>query len=441
MKISIQSILICVFSIGINSFANAQITETTPVGPWSFHFQQTVIMQAHNKLAVPYSGLHSLQSDEGIKSSLTSTMFIGRKLWKGAAVYVNPEIAGGEGLSGALGVAGFVNGETFRIGEPKPALYIGRAYIKQHISLGGNKIALDNGANQIQEEISEKGINLIFGKFAISDFMDNNGFSHDPRSQFFNWSLMSNGAWDYSANTRGYTWGGVIEYYTAKWAVRYGIVLEPKEANGQVLDTNVTRQQGQVLEIERKYTLGGKKGTVRIMAFFNNAMMGNYKQATKDTAIYHLDITQTRNFGRSKYGFGINMEQQLTDEIGMFARTSWNDGHNETWAFTEIDNSVSIGFVSNMSKYKRPNDKFGIAFVSNGISEDHKNYIAAGGLGFIIGDGKLNYTRENILETYYSARITDAFFLSLDYQFVANPAYNKDRGVVNVLGIRGHIEF
>jgi high affinity Mn2+ porin len=274
----------------------------------------------------------------------------------------------------------------------------------------------------------------------VADIFDNNTYSHDPRTQFWNWSLMSAGAWDYAANTRGYTWGAAAEYHAPQWALRLGAALEPETANGPYMDMNISKANALMIELERSYSLLNKKGKIRLIGFHNSAFMGSYSKTLQDTNL-HLDVTRSRSYSNDKSGFALNLEQSLSENSGLFARLSWNDGKNETWAFTEIDKSFSLGFVNTGAKWKRPADHFGIAIVVNGLSDLHRDYLATGGVGFIIGDGKLNYAPEQIAEINYNISITPQFSLCPDYQFVLNPAYNRDRGPIHLLGLRAHAEF
>ena len=412
---------------------------------WSLHFQQTLINQWHNDLSTPYSGEYSLADRESAKLSFTSTLFIGRRLWKGAALYFNPEVAGGSGLSGARGVAGFVNGETFRIGDSAPKLYLARLYLRQTFALGTEADSGEDGLNQLTGPRPQRYFAINLGKFSAADFFDQNSYSHDPRTQFFNWSLMSAGAWDYAANTRGYTVGGVLEYVTPAFALRFGSTLMPTTANGPTLDFHYGTAHAETLELTKIYRIGGKPGTVRALGFRNVAAMANYRTAVVlGRANGEQPNTEdVRRAGHTKVGFGLNAEQELTKNVGLFARVSYNDGRNETWAFTEIDQSASLGVVSTGTRWQRPDDRLGGAVVLNGISPEHRAYLAAGGYGFIVGDGALNYGLESIAEVYYSISLPRYHAaISPDYQLVINPAYNKDRsGPVHVVALRVHVEF
>ena len=436
---------------GVESFAQGKDTFIQD-SAWSCHFQLTVIGQAHSGFKAAYSGMNSISnSAESGATSVTSTLFLGRKLWKGAAFYFNPEISGGAGLSYSQGVAGALNGETYRIGDPAPVASIARAYIQQFIPLGNTDYEReDDAVNQVlNKKVPTKRITLTLGKFAMSDFFDNNGYSHDPRAQFINWSLMSNGAWDYPANTKGYTVGFIGEFVQPSWKLRLSTVAVPVVANHSALEYVFGKAHSETLEAEKKITIHNRNGLIRFLVSYTASRAPSYQEGltalkTDDSTILKV-ITgnaEGSSFGGNKTGLGLNVEQELTDNLGVFARLGWNDGKHVSWAFTEIDQTFHAGISLKGTKWGRPNDILGLAGVVNGISSDHRSFLKAGGYGFIIGDGNLNYGNENIIEFFYNAQLFHAFWLSFDYQLVNNPGYNKDRsGPVHVFGVRSHIGF
>ena len=424
----------------VSFFAVSQNIDTTKKEKLSFHAQATIIYQYKPSFRAKYSGANSLRTEEESQSTITSTLYAGTRLWKNANVYLNPEISGGSGLSSALGVAASTNGESFRVGSTEPKIYLARLFMQQLFPLSKQTKYVEADLNQLAGYVPEKYISVSFGKTALSDYFDNNSYSHDPRTQFMSWALMANGAWDYPANTRGYTDALVVEYVTPKNELRYSFALVPTQANGNTLDYKIGKANSSTLEYTKNYVVNSKAGTVRFLGYYTLARMGNYDESIALNPV-DPDISATRKYSRSKYGLGINAEQSLSKNIGAFLKASWNDGNNETWAFTEIDRTVSIGTVTKGNSWKRENDEVGLAYVISGLSQPHKNYLKAGGKGFMLGDGALNYGAEQLAEFYYSAElIKKSLFLSGAYQFILHPGYNKDRGPVNVFSIRMHIE-
>lgn len=445
MKINLLA-LILIFS-GINAYAQ-ESRDSAKAEKWSAHFQLTVIKQGHPSFNAAYSGNNSLSAGaEKGALSLTGTLFLGTQLWKGAAIYFNPEIAGGSGISSTKGVAGFPNGETFRIGDPSPAFYVARIYFQQTIALPNSSYEkADPGANQLRGDIPTSRLTISAGKFCIADFFDANSYSHDPRMQFMNWALMSNGAWDYPANTRGYTSGIVVEMVKPGWALRLGGTVVPKMANGPKMDWKIGKAHSQTMEIEKNWK-GGHPGVVRLLAFRNVSQAPSYKTTFQEIKMgdsSSIDVytgeKEWKRYGGVKFGFGINAEQDISKTLGLFFRAGINDGKTATWAYTEIDKSISAGLHIKGNGWRRPDDEIGAAGLLNGLSKDHRAFLQAGLYGFIIGDGKLNYGPESIAEFYYQAKLTPFLFAAVDYQFIKNPAYNKDRGPAHVFGARVHVE-
>lgn len=323
MKKTLQIVIIL---LGAKQFAWAQ--DSLKSQRVNLHFQQTVITQYKPAFSAKYSGANSLLTHSETQSSLTSTLFGGARLWRGAEGYFNPEISGGSGLSSALGVAGSPNGETFRVGSTAPAIYIARLYVRQYFEWGVGKDTIAPDVNQLGGLRSKHYLSITAGKFGMADFFDGNEFSHDPRSQFMNWSLMDNSAWDYPANTRGYVLGAMAELGMPDWSLRFAFTASTTQANQSVWDQKVGKANTQTLEFERRYTINGLKGTTRVLGFFNNGKMGNYKQAlTLNPTAPDVDATQA--YGRHKHGFGISSDQYLSNNFGVFAKLSYNDGHTE----------------------------------------------------------------------------------------------------------------
>jgi len=433
------SIILFVF-LNITFTLYATDVDSMKTENFSIHAQTTIINQNKTSFSAKYSGVNSLTTAAESQTSLTSTLYLGARLWSGAHAFLNPEIAGGSGLSGALGIASATNGETFRIGDPAPKMYIARLFFTQIFSLTQASTNQAGDLNQLAGRMPTKYISFTLGKISISDFFDDNKFSHDPRSQFMSWGLMSNGAWDYPANTRGYTPSVVLEYVTPSDEIRYAFSLVPTVANGGDMDWNISKAGSNTLEYTHRYKIANQDGAIRLLGFFTNAHMGNYREAVALNPS-NPNIHSVEKYGNTKYGFGINAEQNITKELGCFFRASWNDGNNETWAFTEIDRSLSAGLSLTGESWKRKNDNVGLAYVVSGISNAHQSYLKAGGNGFILGDGNLNYTPEHLTELYYSFQLNPNIYFSATYQLVFNPGYNADRqGPVNVFSGRLHIQ-
>jgi high affinity Mn2+ porin len=439
---NLKALLFFGVSVIYGKYSHAQDSAKQP-NRINWHFQTTYVYQYKPSFRSPYAGVNSLSGKEERQNSVTATLYAGAALWKGAELYINPEIAGGSGLSGAVGMAGSSNGETFRVGDPSPTLYLARGFLTQTFALGKEKEWQDDDANQLNGFKPKNYLRFSIGKFSLGDLFDNNDYSNSPRTQFLNWALMNNGAWDYAANLRGYTYSFATEVQLNNMLYKLAIATEPKVANGDILNTNFKDSfaLSYNAEIDRTYYINGKKGNIGLLLYLNDANMGNYTEAIKRTSI--PNVITTRQLGRTKWGCGINLSQELSANAGMFSRIGWNDGKNETWAFTEIDRTFSMGLSYKGNAWKRKDDNAGIAIVLNGLSSEHKNYLANGGLGFMLGDGALNYGPEAITEFYYSLKpsATAPLWLTADYQFVINPGYNKDRGPVNIFSVRVHTEF
>lgn len=424
----------------VSHVLQAQQTDTLKAERFSIHAQTTVINQFKPGFTASYSGDNSLLTKKESQTSITATLYAGARLWKGASIFINPEIAGGSGLSEALGIAAATNGETFRIGDPAPKIYMARLFYRQVFALGKTSTPQESDANQLAQHVPDKYLAFTIGKIGVADYFDDNKYSHDPRSQFMSWALMDNGAWDYPANTRGYTPSVVVEYITPHYEWRYGLSLVPLVANGPDMNWNIAKASSQSLEYTHRHKVRNREGAIRILGFFTTTNMGDYRESIKLNP-QNPSIESTRKYGNTKFGFTLNAEQDLTDQLGCFFRAGWNNGVHETWAFTEIDRTISAGLSLTGEQWKRKNDHIGLAYVRSGISKPHREYLAAGGKGFMLGDGALNYAWEQLAELYYSAELSgNKIFLTGTYQFLTNPGYNHDRkGPVNVLSVRLHV--
>jgi len=440
------SILFCIGTFSSYSSSEDSIHKDTG-SRWTVHYQATVIDQYHGKFNAPYSGQNSLKDTTEQDMSVTATIFLGYRLWKYGAIYCNPEISGGKGFSGTTGIAAFPNGEIYRVGNPVTEAYIARGYFQQSFALHGNHdTLLTDDANQVSQYLPNKRITFSAGKFSLADFYDSNPYSHDARSQFMNWVLMDNGAWDYPANTRGYTYGAVIQLIEPTWYTEISDALEPLVANGPVMDPHFTKTFGLAWESGFTFKAGGRTGGLSLLLYMNQNRAANYEQAITEAkggvpGALNIDNDSAYN-GDKKYGVGISFNYPLGKYIGFFARAGWNDGKTGDWAFTEVDRTITPGFSFDGSLWKRKNDNFGIALVVDGLSKEHRDFESAGGYQFIIGDGKLpNYAPEEVIEAYYQLKFMERLFVAPDFQFIENPAYNADRGPVSVYSLRVHVEF
>jgi len=408
----------------------------------SAKFQTTYVWQGKSPFGAPYSGPHSLSPDREKSYSFTATAALGTRAWTGGEFYFNPEVAQGVPLSGLTGLGGFTNGEIARTSGPNPTFYRARLFARQTWGFGGGSESVQSDANQLAGSVDRRRLVLTAGNLAVLDIFDDNRFSHDPRTQFLNWSLMTHGAYDYAADARGYSWGFALEYFHDASTLRAGRFIQPKEPNQLALDPRVFKHYGDQVEIERAYALANRPGKLRILVFRNVARMAGYQDALDLAAQAGgaPDINAVRTVERVKHGLGLNFEQEISPTVGLFGRASWADGQTETYAFTEIDRSLSGG-VSVGGAFGRARDSLGIAYVRNGLSTAHRDYLGAGGLGFFLGDGALNYRPENILEAYYSLNVAKNTLFSADFQRISNLGYNADRGPATVVSARLHYGF
>lgn len=409
---------------------------------WNLYYQATSIGDYHGTFQEKYSGPLSLQDNMERDVSLTTTLFFTARVEQNTFLIFNPEIAGGKGFSGVTGFGNQPNGEIPRVAAATPKPYLARLYVQHDFAFGAAREHQESDENQLAGDRPVNRYSVYAGRFTITDFFDNNNYSHDPRTQFMAWGVMYNGAWDYPADTRGYTWGLVQEVSTRNWAFRYGIVAEPTIANGSHFDRRLFRDHGQVWEAERRYSLAKRDGALRVLAFDNRSQAGSYAQAMALAAQTHTtpDVTLTSRPGTLKYGFGMSFDQAVTSDLGVFARVGWNDGQTESWAFTPIDHQVTAGVSIKATRLRRKRDVAGSSFTVGGLSAAHREYLAAGGLDFSIGDGQLSYAPEYVWESFYSAHLFGGLSTAFDVQRDSNPAYNQDRGPVTIYGLRLHME-
>ena len=428
---------------GQDTGAADNTTNADPPERWNLYYQATSIGQRHGAFNSPYEGPFSFQPYPERDVSLTSTLFFGLQLDQNTQFYFDPEIAGGRGLSSVNGLANAPNGELPRIQTATPKPYIARLYISHDFGFGPEKERVESDLNQLEGERPMNRFTVTLGRFTLTDFFDNNNYTHDPRTQFLAWGVMYNGAWDYPADTRGYTWGIVNEFHTRNWSYRYAAAAEPKVANGGRFDRRLFRDRGDTFEIERRYTIGDHAGAIRLLGFLNHTDSGSYAAALRlaEETGTTPNITAVHRAGTLKYGTGISFDQEILRDVGVFTRLGWNDGKTQDFAFTAIDRLASAGVSVKGTRWKRKEDVVATSFTAAGLSGVHALYLARGGFDFLIGDGRLNYAPEYLWESYYSARLFPGFYATLDLQHYNNPAYNHDRGPVWIESIRLHMEF
>lgn len=426
--------------------------------PFWISGQINVIFQAHPSFPADYSGKNSFSPSYVKATSRIYTLYTGLRLNHSTEALVDIEEASGQGMSNSLGLAGYSNLDVVRIpGEGSPlseAPYVARAMVHEVIALSHKKVDGGRGPMSTFSELPERRLEIHAGALDTVDFFDQNSVGSDSHFQFMNWTTAQNGAYDYAADTRGYTWGVVVEYQAKDYAFRAGDMLMPKVANGIDMQWNLRKAHAENFEFEfRKGLLPKKDGTIRLLSYINHANMGIYRDAI---AQYEAGITSVPDVTNHpfqttiKYGFGVNFEQAITKNFKAFARFGWNNGKTESYAYTEVDSTFAVGFRAYGRQWHRPKDRAGVAFVSNAISKDHQNYLRDGGLGFLLGDGGpgflrppggfLDYGREQIFESYYTAHLWRGLYAGPDLQHVNNPGYNRDRGPVLIPGFRVHME-
>lgn len=409
-------------------------------GSWEIHGQTTFIFQGYPPMNAAYSGPNSLPPEGQSRQTWTVSAFLGMRLWQGGELYYNPELLQGFGVADTTGAGGYPNGEAQKSNFPYPRYNTSRLFLRQEIGLGGERETVESDYGQLSGERDVSRVTLQVGKYSVKDIFDGNAYAEDPRLDFLNWSIWASGAFDYPADRLGLTWGLAAELNRPSFAVRAGYFLVPFESNANTLDTALFVRGGYVGELELRYKPFGRTGSFRLGTWLNSTFAGSYGEAVTLAGLTpgltaNDTIAQTRQ-GRTKYGFYLNFDQELSDSVGLFGRFSWNDGRTEIMSFTDIDSSVSLGLSIKGTPWGRPADRLGVAGAVNQISGPHAGYLAAGGLGPLVGDGALTYAAENVFEAFYAFQIAKGIVATADYQFLANPAYNAVRGPVNVFSGR-----
>ncbi|ATI54238.1 carbohydrate porin [Sphingomonas melonis] len=408
---------------------------------YAVHGQATVVLQATPGFASPYAGANSLTPRQA-KETVDVTLYAGVRPWAGGELWVNPEIDQGFGLSNTLGVAGFPSAEAYKVGRTAPYTRLQRLFLRQTIDLGGAREAVAGFANQLAGSRTANRLVLTIGKFGVGDVFDTNIYAHDPRADFLNWSAVDTGSFDYAADAWGYSTGIAAEWYRAAWTLRLGAFNLSKVPNGETLERGFGQYQLDA-EVEHRHQLAGRPGAVRVTLFRNRGRFGRFDEvlalAARTGDVADTGLVRSR---RTRAGIGINVEQAASDTLGVFARAGIADGQVEPYDFTDIDRTAQAGLSLRGAGWGRSGDTLGAVVIVNAISRDHQRYLDAGGLGVLVGDGRLpNPGAERIGEAYYKIAAARGVELAVDYQFIANPGYNRDRGPANVFAFRAHGAF
>lgn len=423
-----------------SAFADVDYEET------SAKYQTTYNWQKHPSFNSPYSGVNSLSSSSERMYTFSLTAHWGTRLWSGGELYFNPEMVSGVPFSGNLiGLGGFSNGEITRAAGTDPKIYRQRLFIRQTWNQGGGSEKVESDFNQMAGTVDKNRTVLTVGNFSTLDVFDDNAYAKDPRSQFMNWGNWTHAAWDYAADARGFGWGFALEFYQDNWVYRLGRMTGPKQPNGLPVDFNLMKHYGDQVELERGHMLNDQPGKVRLLFYRNRAVLASFDDATAYLLANHPVDKQTilnvRNGEKTKYGIGLNIEQAISENAGLFFRGMKSDGKTETYAFTEVDSSLSTGLLVKGNQWGRSSDSVGVSLMANYLSPERRRFLEQGGISYFIGDGQLRYKPETIVETFYSWGVSKGIWLTGDYQRIKNPAYNASRGPVDVFAFRFHAEF
>jgi high affinity Mn2+ porin len=424
-------------------FSTASPAAAIPAEEQNFavHGQFTYVEQQTSGFNAPYSGPNSLTPNRGAETT-DATLYLGARLWSGAEGWINGEIDQGFGLDNTLGVAGFPSGEAYKVGKNQPYLRMPRLFIRQTLNLDDSRQTVEASANQLGGARSADRLVITIGKFSIGDVFDTNQYAHDPRIDFLNWTAIDAGTFDYAADAWGYTVGAAIEWYRGIWTLRGGLFDMSDVPNSAHMDPGFHEYQS-ILEVERRHAMGSLPGRLALTIYQSHARMGVLDDAVQlaESTGSAVDIAAVRSY-RTRAGASLNLEQQIAPDLGLFARLGKAAGDVEAYEFTDIDRSVSIGLSLQGNCWHRPDDTLGLAAIDNAISASRERYLNAGGLGILVGDGRLPHPGpEQIVETYYSLAVLHFAQLSFDYQWINHPAYNRDRGPVSVVAVRLHAQF
>lgn len=409
---------------------------------YALHAQATVVVQGHDAFTSPYRGPQSLDPAARGNETADVTLYAGVRPWTGAELWINPEIDQGFGLSGTTGIAGFPSGEAYKVGARDPYLKLPRLFLRQTIDLGGERKSTDADINVLGGSHAADRLVFTVGKFGVNDIFDQNSYAHDPRQDFLNWTLIDTGTFDYAADAWGFTYGAAAEWYKGPWALRVGWFDLSDVPNSPALDATF-RQHQWIAEGERRYTLAGRDGKIDLTGFITHGRMGSFADALALAAQTNAPpSTALVRRMHDRAGFAMNIEQSITGDLAAFMRAGVADGRYEAYEYTDVDRTFAVGLSQGGKPWGREGDRVGAAVVVNDASGQRLAYLAAGGLGILVGDGKLPHPgAETSFETYYSLQLVKGLHATVDYQFIDNPAYNRDRGPVSVLAVRLHAQY
>ncbi len=408
----------------------------------SIHGQSTYIWQYKPSFPAAYTGVKSLLPSAEHGYSWSATVSVGLRLWQGTSVFLDPELIQGVAFSDSQGLGGLANGEMAKAAVANPTIYRARLFLRQEVALGQQTDGVESGFHQLAGQQSKRRIVITAGNLSVLDVFNSLEYAHDPRSEYFNTAFVSHASFDFPADARGYTWGAAVEYIDGDWAVRFGRFLQPLEPNGLQLDTRAFEHYGDMLELEHGYMLLGNAGKARLLLWRNRAHMGAFTDALDLTSRTGgvPDVVQVRR-EHAKVGAGVSLEQKVGESLGLYARADWADDKTESYAFTEVGRSASTGVILKGGSWNRAMDSLGVAVAVNGLSKQHQEYLARGGLGGFLGDGALRYGPEQVCEVFYSLALQRHLFVSPDFQYIRHPGYNRDRGPARFYGVRIHAQF
>lgn len=411
----------------------AALQDRLEEGGWIIRGQSTFVLQGHPAFRSPYRGEASLSPAANARNTFSADLVLGRRLWEGAEFIVNPQVTRGFGLSNSAGAAAFPNNEAFRLGTTAPYLSVPRLFLRQTVGLSADTVPNEDDPLRFNTPLPRERITITLGKISVWDIFDDNRYAHDPRTQFLNWALVGGGAYDFAADARGWTPGAAIEWEDGRWGVRAGVFQVPRRVNGLFMDPALTRAWSAMLQLDRFWTVNGRPGAARLLGGLSRARMSSWADLDRNG---FATFEQNPGGYRRKLMAVLNLEQELADGIGAFARLSWNDGRTQNWSFTEMDRAVSAGLSVNGARWGRGRDTAGLGFNLGWISDGRRRFLEAGGAGFIVGDGRLSYRPEFVTEAYYSFHAAAGVDVTANYQFLLNPAYNAGRGPVHLLALR-----